>query len=306
MHTENITKAIYAQVDKKGWKAKIVSCEHIHELQKGIQEPYRKSLLNADVYEAYLNRFDFVIPENVYEAKSLIVVTAPQLPVAVPFQWQGQTYPCMIPPTYSHKTDHQIRGVLEGLLKPKGYHLDQRRLPQKLLAAYSGLARYGKNNITYVPAMGSFHRPVVFVSDLPPPEDNWRDLSTMKSCDGCTACMDDCPSHAIESDRFLIHAERCITFHNERPGTFPRWLDPSWHNSLVGCMVCQISCPINRKLVNRSEDGPIFFEEETVALLRGIPRDKMPPAAIDKFMELDILEYVDVLGRNLGALLEKP
>jgi epoxyqueuosine reductase len=118
--------------------------------------------------------------------------------------------------------------------------------------------------------------------------------------------MDACPSQAIESERFLIHAERCITFHNERPGAFPRWLDPSWHNCLVGCMVCQNSCPINRKLVSRLEDGPIFFEEETAALLQGIPRDRIPPAAIDKLMKLDILEYVDVLGRNLRALLARP
>jgi epoxyqueuosine reductase len=258
------------------------------------------------LYKTYLNRFDFIIPENSFEAKSVILVTAPQPPVAVSFQWQGQTYSCIIPPTYSHKTDHQIRGVLERLLKPNGYHLDQKRLPEKLLSVYSGLARYGKNNITYVPGMGSFHRPVVFVSDLPPLEDNWRNLNTMKSCNGCTACMDACPPQAMGSDRFLIHAERCITFHNERPGAFPRWLDSSWHNCLVGCMICQNSCPVNRKLVHRPVDGPNFFEEETAALLQGISREKIPPSAIDKLVELDILEYVDVLGRNLRALLLKP
>jgi hypothetical protein len=117
---------------------------------------------------------------------------------------------------------------------------------------------------------------------------------------------DACPSRAIDSDRFLIHAERCITFHNERPGAFPGWLNASWHNSLVGCMVCQNNCPVNRKLMNRSEDGPIFFEEETAALLQGVSRAKMPPAVIDKVVGLDIFEYVDVLGRNLRALLQSP
>ena len=128
-------------------------------------------------------------------------------------------------------------------------------MPEKLLAVRSGLARYGKNNITYVPGMGSLHRLAVFVSDLPCVEDNWGEVKTLKTCDGCTACMDACPTGAIVSDRFLIHAERCITFHNERIEEFPEWLDSSWHNCLVGCLRCQWVCPENRDVRQWVEDG---------------------------------------------------
>ena len=72
-----------------------------------------------------------------------------------------------------------------------------------------------------------------------------------------------CPTDAIRSDRFLVYAERCITFHNERPRDFPQWLDPSWHYSLVGYMICQNVCPINQKLLNWIEAAAAFSEKET-------------------------------------------
>jgi epoxyqueuosine reductase len=304
MKVKSITKVIDEQLKQEGWQAKIVSIEHLGDLQKEIEGHRQNGLLDQELYDEYLDRFDFNISENFSDGKSLIVVSAPQPHVRVRFAWQGQTYPGIIPSTYSLDTDHQIKDTLERLLKPEGYHLEEKRLPDKLLGVHSGLARYGKNNITYVPGMGSLHRLVVFVSDLPCVEDNWGELKTLKACDGCTACMDACPTGAIVSDRFLIHAERCITFHNERIGKFPKWLDPSWHNCLVGCLYCQNACPMNQKLLNWIEDGATFTEAETAYFLNGVPKDNMPNATVAKLGMLGMMEYVDVLGRNLEAVIK--
>jgi epoxyqueuosine reductase len=304
MNAKNITRAIDEQLKQQGWQAKIVSIEHVRDLQQEIQGHHQNGRLDQELYDAYLDRFDFNPSENYNDAKSLIIVGAPQPHVRVAFAWQGRTYPGIIPSTYRLATDHQVKDRLEGLLKPPGHHLEQKRLPEKLLAVRSDLARYGKNNITYVPGMGSLHRLAVFVSDLPCVEDNWGEVTTLKTCDGCTACMDACPTGAIVSDRFLIHAERCITFHNERIEEFPEWLDSSWHNCLVGCLFCQNACPMNKKLLNWIEDGEAFSETETADLLNGVPKDNMLDTTVAKLEALSIMEYVDVLGRNLKAIMK--
>ena len=142
----------------------------------------------------------------------------------------------------------------------------------------SGLAEYGRNNITYVPGMGSFHRLTTLYSDFPADEDNWQELSAMKSCVGCKACINTCPTGAIPTDHFLLSVERCITFHNEHPGEipFPEWMDQSWHNCLVGCLHCQKACPVNKNVIQWTEPGPVFTEDETRLILSGMKLEELP------------------------------
>ncbi|MGD8521498.1 MAG: 4Fe-4S double cluster binding domain-containing protein [Desulfobacterales bacterium] len=304
MNAKNITNAIDEQLKQEGCKGKIISIEHVRDLQMEIEGHYQNGRLDQELYDGYLDRFDFNISENFNDAKSLIIVSAPQPHVRVAFTWQGQTCPGIIPSTYRLDTDHQIKEMLERLLIPEGFHLEEKRLPHKLVAVRSGLARYGKNNITYVPGMGSLHRLVVFASDLSCAEDHWGEAKTLKTCDECTACMDACPTDAIVPDRFLIHAERCITFHNERQVAFPKWLDPCWHNCLVGCLYCQNACPMNQKILNWIEDGAVFSEKETDYLVKGVMPDNMPKTMVEKLEKLGMKEYAGVLGRNLQAIME--
>jgi epoxyqueuosine reductase len=304
MMAEDITTIIHEKLKQNGWQGKIVSIEHVHDLEKEIEAHYQNGLLDQELYDGYLNRFDFNVTDYFENAQTLIVVTAPQPQQRVAFNRQGQTHICIIPPTYRLTTDHQIKYGLEDILKPLGYRLEKKRLPEKLLAVHSGLARYGKNNITYVPGMGSFHRPAAFVTDMPSEEDSWGESQILRACNDCDACLQACPTDAIVADRFLVHAERCITFHNERTPEFPQWLDTSWHNSLVGCMFCQNACPMNQKFLNWQEDGATFSEEETAFFLNGVPQEKMPEKTIAKLQKLGMMEYANVLGRNLKAILE--
>jgi epoxyqueuosine reductase len=73
----------------------------------------------------------------------------------------------MIPPTYASSIDQKVIATLDQFLSSNSYHLKAVRLPEKLLAVRSGLAQYGKNNISYIPDVGSFYRTVVFVSNVP-------------------------------------------------------------------------------------------------------------------------------------------
>jgi epoxyqueuosine reductase len=144
---------------------------------------------------------------------------------------KGFTLTLILPPTYLGATEvlRQIEGLLAECLAPEGYYVAPARLPRKILAVRSGLAEYGRNNIGYVPGMGSFFQLTVFYSELPCQEDTWREPRMMDRCQDCQACLTKCPTGAISSERFLLRAERCLVFHNERSSDhpFPDWIDPA-------------------------------------------------------------------------------
>ncbi|MEE4263063.1 MAG: 4Fe-4S double cluster binding domain-containing protein [Desulfobacteraceae bacterium] len=305
MATSNLSETLMSALEKEGCKGKILSIEHIDDLKSEINRRYQQGLFDEEFFAEELCGFDFSASKGLPETKSLIIAAAPQPQVRVTFKTPAKDMPCIIPPTYRYATDRKMEDLLRLHLYPAGYQLKKVILPWKLLAVRSGLAQYGKNNITYIAGLGSFYRLVAFVSDIPGTGDSWGKPQIMSDCSKCDACSKACPSGAIGSDRFLLHAERCITFHNERQMEFPDWLNPSWHNCLVGCMVCQNVCPANRPFRKKVAEGPVFSETETAAILQGNSRDLLPPGAVQKLEGLDMIEYANVLGRNLGVLVKK-
>lgn len=300
-----LSRALYESIEKKGFQGKIVSIGHLEELQSDIDALHNRGLLDKELYDAYLASFDFECQRKLAGAKSMIIISIPQSQVRLLFFHGDKSYPVIIPPTYNFTADDQVVDLLKAHLGLREYRFQKVRLPQKLLAVRSGLAQYGKNNITYVRDWGSFHRPVVFISDLPCEADSWREPVIMEQCKTCSACMKACPTAAIGSDRVLLHAERCLTFLNERPKNFPEWLSPDGHNCLVGCMICQKVCPANKDVLKWTESGAIFNNEETDLILSAVSHDQLPHKTLAKLKKLDMMEYYNVLGRNLKALIKQ-
>ncbi len=299
------SSVFYERIEKHGFRGKIISIEHVRELETEIMNRYQKGLLDPDLYDAYLASFDFACQHKLADARSLIIVCVPQPQVRVVFKWGNHSFPAIIPPTYSLSTDQQVADLLDSFFSSTKYHFKKVRLPDKLLAVRSGLAQYGKNNITYVKGMGSFHRPVAFISDYPCVEDCWRNATVLEHCEKCSACRKACPTNAIESDRFQLYAERCLTFFNESTRDFPDWLSPAWHNSLVGCMICQKVCPANKDVVRWTETAATFDSEETDLILNGVSEERLTRKTLEKLNKLGMMEYYNVLGRNLRFLIEQ-
>jgi epoxyqueuosine reductase len=245
------------------------------------------------------------VSESFPEAKSLIVVAVPQPICELTFVWEGKRIRAVVPPTYANAVDVDTE-IVDLLEKGdgNGVHLMRAILPHKTLAARSGLVEYGQNNITYVPGFGSFHRLTSFFTNRELPDD-WQERKVMERCAECGACQKACPTQAIAEDHFLLHAERCITYHNEMPAEipFPNYISEGMHNAVVGCMICQRVCPANAKVKDWMVHCPELNEDETQFLIRGDfsgPRGKVMAARL----ELLGLE-LSMFPRNLKALFDR-
>ncbi len=304
---KRVVDRIYSKLEERGLKGRVVSVQRLKDLQSEIEGRHAQGFFDEEFYKEGLSFFSFQTPDDLKEAASLIVVAVPRPQTKVSFAWRGKTLQLIIPPTYLGylETPKQIEGLLTEWLAPEGYRVAPAKLPRKLLAVRSGLAEYGRNNISYISGMGSFFQLMVFCSDLPCKEDTWCEPSMMDNCRDCPICMAKCPAGAITSERFLLRAERCLVFHNERSQdySFPDWIEPAAHNCLVGCMLCQQSCPENKPFLEWFEGNEAFSNEETALLLRGASSDQLPAETQAKLERLGLNYFVEILPRNLGVFL---
>ena len=291
---------------RHGCAARIVKACRAANLRGDILELGTENAVDKEFYKERLGSFDFKIPDD---AHSLIVVAVPRPQSQAIFSFGGQTLALILPPTYVayDRTRKWVENTLSDHLRPDGYSVKRALLPLKLLAAQSGLCHYGRNNICYVDGMGSFFELVACFSDMPCEDDHWQKPEMMPTCENCQACRSNCPTGAISNDRFLLRAERCLVYHNEKNGSipFPKWIDHSWHNCLVGCMRCQSVCPQDKKFMNWIVEKEEFSEEETILLLNETSKDRLPEKTAQKLANLDLLEDVGVLPRNLRVFLSR-
>lgn len=290
-----------------GWKGRVVPIGHLADLEEAVRGRYEAGLINAALYEEGLAWLSFNPPADLPGARSILVVAVPTPQMRLYFHWQGKRLPVVVPPTYVAYRSRTagVQAVLEAWLRREGYGLAKPSLPLKTLAVCSGLAEYGRNNITYVDGMGSFLQLVGAFSDLPGDGDPWREPKALDRCGSCKACQNHCPTGAITQERFLLHAEACLTYHNEAGRELPDWIAPSWHHCLIGCLRCQTVCPENRAVRNWFEDRAEFTEPETALFLQRAAFDQLPAETATKVTSLEINEEFELLCRNLSLIIQR-
>lgn len=306
---DKVFEELHREFDDSGFKSSIIPIQCLSDLRFDLENLLGQGLLCRDFYDEIISRYglhwNFEPPADLPGAESIVIVAAPQPKVSVSFKFSGRTYSAVIPPTYIHDSDEKAWDIVSLHSGNHGYGVCNAMLPEKLLAVHCGLAAYGRNNVTYTDDWGSFFRLKTFFSDIPCRSDNWQEVTMMECCHKCTACMNKCPTGAICEDRFLIRAEHCLTFFNEKSGDFPAWIEPVWHNCLIGCMVCQDVCPANKGITRWVVPGGEFSEEETQMILEGFPMTKLHGVTTEKLKKLYMLDDYDLLQRNLRVLMEK-
>ena len=158
--------------------------------------------------------------------RSIILLSFPRPAHRLAFEHDSGSFDCFLPPTYVEYRRLSGR-LLRDLRKFMGRDFPKTailRAPLKRLAARSGLAAYGRNNVTYSGDYGSYHQLVGFASEAelePFCDDGPVASPQLPACARCSACFRSCPTGAIDPKRFLLHAEKCFTLLNENPGILP-------------------------------------------------------------------------------------
>jgi epoxyqueuosine reductase len=301
----NVAAQLIRALEAEHIQSRIVPVGHIAELKDRLEHDRSDHILPEPVDRTCFTGIEYDPEKFLPGAKSIIVAAIPSPRVRNTFYWNGQPHHILIPPVYSGNLARleNFKSILKKILTPHGYTFVSAPVTRKPLAVCSDLAEYGRNNICYVPGMGSFVQLASMYTDLPSPGDFWRAPVMMSSCEDCSACRESCPTNAINDNLFAIASDRCLTFFNENEDPFADWINPKWFDCLVGCLQCQDICPANASYLQYAIEGETFTEEETACLLSFPTPENVPPKIKAKLERLDMF-YMEVIPRNLTALLK--
>ncbi len=161
--------------------------------------------------------------------------------------------------------------------------VDKEEILEKAIAVRAGLGWFGKNTLLVTPEYGSWVCLGELVTDIP----FTPDLPLPGDCGECRACIDSCPTQALDKEKNL-NPDRClaaVTLSKQLP---PDDIRALMGNALYGCDICQLACPRGRQA-----------EIPEHAEFAGNYDDAFPPLA-DMFA-LDNDEFRKRFGHTSGA-----
>jgi epoxyqueuosine reductase len=306
---ERLSAALTRWARRRGFQVAWGHPAVVETVRREIDHRARAGELESTFYRRRLSWFRYLDGVDLPATRSVLVVAAPKPAHRLVFHLGEHPFEATVPPTYrsgGSTFSGLTRGLRAGPLH--GFGLVRLPAPAKAIAVHLGLAVYGRNNITYTEATGSYHFLAVYATDA--------DLGAGRRVDGeaeralprcrtCRLCLGACPTGAIGEDRFLLRAERCVAYLSEHAGPWPSWLAPAAHDCLVGCLVCQEVCPENKGRLRVERVKQAFNSEETEILL-GDPGLSGPggKAVRVKLQRLGLPGYEAVIGRNLLALIQ--
>jgi epoxyqueuosine reductase len=167
------------------------------------------------------------------------------------------------------------------------HYVDTGPILEKSYAAAAGLGWIGKNTLLLNRKLGSF----LFLGEILTDAELAVEEPADNLCRSCTACLDACPTGALE-EAGVLNANKCISYLTlEHRSGFPE--APELKGYLAGCDLCQTACPYNQQappgrepaflprpeiLTLTPEKAAAFNEEEFKAFTRhsALERIKYP------------------------------
>ncbi len=321
-HFQNLISEIAENTDKTEithyrnifYQYRIVSLDHFPELQEHMDRLRQTGQLgDHPAFLHYMKSRTFLPPENFPDAKFVIVLAYFKPHAQVTLEYKGNSHSTMVPSPYHDDLDeNELLELVRSQILPQSTSRVEvtQSIPVKTLATKSGLAKYGRNNICYVPHFGSSITIRTFLTDYgftTGVTDPLGEMKMLPECESCKVCQKLCPNQCISPDHFVIDVNRCLTLHNEIVSEIPPWVSEKAHNALIGCLKCQLYCPVNREIRDLQNKLPTITEEEVQAILDGKPGEISNRALYDKlkFGTIDFDENVlETMQRNFRLILK--
>jgi epoxyqueuosine reductase len=296
----------------------VLGIAELAETGRFISDLNESGQLDRRFFRTYLAGLVSSVENPELHWRSLILLSCPRPAHRLTFELESGPFSCFIPPTY---VEYRKFGgmLLKDLRTSMGREFPMTvslRAPLKRLAVRSGLAAYGRNNITYSGEYGSYHQLVGFLSEAelePFCADGPVADPQLPDCARCSACVWRCPTQAIDKKRFLLHAEKCLTLFTENHGKLPPVRDKLSKEMLclAGCLICQTVCPVNQDKL-KVEPAPVSFTAaETKRFLADDGKRSGGDRRVDpvwqgirkKLMILGMLHYQNRIPRNLRFIM---
>lgn len=146
---------------------------------------------------------------------------------------------------------HELAALLG--LKDYKLSLDTQPIMERDLAFRAGLGWFGKNAMLIHPQHGSYFLIGSLILSQKLALDTPASLEP-DHCGNCRACVDACPTQAIDVTTRTLSAKKCISTwtiedHREDTPSIPG-LETA-RGEIFGCDICQDVCPWNRKPLER-------------------------------------------------------
>jgi epoxyqueuosine reductase len=286
-----------------GEQATLIPIHQLQRVRNEIDRFKRHADLNGFQQWIVNDLYEFDVPNVGFSVQSIILLAIPHPFYAhVELIYHGKTYHCLsLVMSDFDTTENNLKKVL----RSEDYHMiATQNIPLKRLAVHSGFAVYGRNNICYIDGMGSNFSFIAYFSDIPCDDEYGTDVIMASLCATCHACVNNCPTGAIQKHRFLVDNEKCLSYLNESGEPFPEWLPKTVHHCVYDCLKCQMTCPMNKEQVKHVV-GPIqFTESETQMLLSGVHVEEFSASLKKKAHYLGFHQWPDGIARNIRVLIE--
>ena len=204
---------------------------------------------------------------------------------------------------YHFVIKEKLKNLLEFIREEVGdvhgrVFVDSAPILERAWAKKSGLGWIGKNSNLVSKKIGSYFFLCEIILDL----ELTYDHQDFDHCGTCTACIDACPTEAIEQPH-VVNGSKCISYHtielkenipNEFKGKFDDWI--------FGCDICQDVCPWNR--FSKSHNEPLFNPDDNLRLMNKSDWLEMTKETFDKVFQKSPLKRTGFNGikRNIEFL----
>ncbi|WP_371805310.1 4Fe-4S double cluster binding domain-containing protein [Candidatus Lokiarchaeum ossiferum] len=293
------------------YKYKTMSISHLPELLAFMNDLKSRNLISDNkTFHRYIDYMEFNAPKDLPNAKSIVIMAVASQLGTIDIHHNSTVRKAFVPQNYydmGPPIEKLIDIIQNDIIKEIGYNCVRTRLHLKMLAVRSGLAKYGRNNITYVDEMGSFYNLFAFFTDYEFAEDDWKEMEMLKYCKTCNICLNNCPTGAIRPQEMVIDVKKCLPLYNEIPGEIPDWINNKAHNALMGCMRCQAPCPGNKKAIQNLRKFDDISAKSVDLILNRADKDEFQRifGPIFDIVDEEGVEYFfPVFKRNLEAFLQ--